>query len=152
MFDSRTPRVRSFNRLVSQTIGALQDHYLGRDRPLGEARLLFEIGTRGADVKDLRARLGLDSGYLSRLLRSLERQGFVVPHKAAHDKRVRRSKLTRSGLAELKELDRRSDQLAQSILDPLSESQRAHLINAMEQVERLLSASAAKFERVIKTV
>ena len=144
MFDSRTPRVRSFNRLVSQTIGALQDHYLGRDRPLGEARLLFEIGTRGADVKDLRARLGLDSGYLSRLLRSLERQGFVVPHKAAHDKRVRRSKLTRSGLAELKELDRRSDQLAQSILDPLSESQRAHLINAMEQVERLLSASAAK--------
>jgi len=52
MLDSRTPRVRSFNRLVSQTIGALQDHYLGRGRPLGEARLLFEIGTRGAGLTD----------------------------------------------------------------------------------------------------
>jgi len=63
-------RVRSFNRAVSQRIGALKDHFLDRDRPLGEARLLYEIGRAGAEVRDLRARLELDSGYVSRLLRS----------------------------------------------------------------------------------
>src|SRR5215510_14947101 len=70
-------RVRSFNRAVSQRIGALKDHFLDRDRPLGEARLLYEIGLAGAEVRDLRARLELDSGYVSRLLRSLERQQLV---------------------------------------------------------------------------
>ena len=57
--------VRSFNRLVTRQVGALNDRYLGR-RPLGEARVLFEIGSNGATPRDVRARLGLDSGYLSR--------------------------------------------------------------------------------------
>jgi DNA-binding MarR family transcriptional regulator len=69
-------QVRRFSRAVSQRIGALNDSFLDRGRPLGEARLLYEIGRKGADVRDLRARLGLDSGYLSRLLRSLERKGW----------------------------------------------------------------------------
>src|SRR5580693_9064424 len=142
MSDSSIARVRSFNRVVSQTIGALEDHYLGRDRPLGEARLLFEINKDGAEIKALRERLGLDSGYLSRLLRSLEMQGLVVCPQSAHDKRTRRAKLTRSGIAELKELDCRSDQLVQSMLNPLNDTQRTSLVNAMAQVERLLSASA----------
>src|SRR4051812_83507 len=51
-------QVRSFNRRVTQTIGALHDDYLGRDRPLGESRLLFEIGRHGATAAELRARLG----------------------------------------------------------------------------------------------
>src|SRR5690606_16800601 len=63
---------RAFNRIVTQRIGALDAHYLARDRPLGESRLLWEIGPEGCDVRALRTRLGLDSGYLSRLLRSLE--------------------------------------------------------------------------------
>ena len=81
-------RVRSFNRAVSQRIGALKDHFLDRDRPLGEARLLYEIGRAGAEVRDLRARLELDSGYVSRLLRSLERQRLVRAQAAANDGRV----------------------------------------------------------------
>ncbi len=142
MLDPRISHVRSFNRLVSQTIGALHDHYLGRDRPLAEARLLFEIGRNGADVKDLRARLGLDSGYLSRLLRSLEQQGLTTTPQTLHDKRIRHTALTSAGIAELEELDRRSDRLAQSMLDPLSETQQTSLIKAMVEVERLLSAAA----------
>src|SRR5260370_6846327 len=71
-------RVRSFNRIITQRIGALNDAFLSRDRPLGQARLLWEIGPDGADVRRLRSRLGLDSGYLSRLLRSLENDGLVV--------------------------------------------------------------------------
>src|SRR6516225_674632 len=66
-------QVRSFNRAVTQRIGALNDAFLSRGRPLGQARLLWEIGPAGSDVRLLRSRLDLDSGYLSRLLRSLER-------------------------------------------------------------------------------
>jgi hypothetical protein len=55
MHAEQVRRVRSFNRTVSQRIGALNDHFLGRGRPLGEARLLYEIGRTGADVRDLRA-------------------------------------------------------------------------------------------------
>jgi DNA-binding MarR family transcriptional regulator/GNAT superfamily N-acetyltransferase len=146
MKGSRIPRVRSFNRLVSQTVGALQDRYLGLDRPLAEARLIFEIGKDGAEVKNLRMRLGLDSGYLSRLLRSLERQGLVTTPVTSRDKRIRRTILTSGGLAELRELDRRSDGFAQSLLDPLTEAQQTSLIEAMGEVERLLSVSAVTLE------
>ena len=55
-------RVRSFNRAVTKAVGALDQSYLERGRPLGEARVLFEIGAEGADAKTLRARLGLDFG------------------------------------------------------------------------------------------
>jgi DNA-binding MarR family transcriptional regulator/GNAT superfamily N-acetyltransferase len=141
-------QVRSFNRTVSQTIGALHDHYLGRDRPLGESRLLFEIGEHGATASELRARLDLDSGYLSRLLRSLERHGLVTTLPTAADRRVRRAELTGTGRAELRSLNLDSDRLAQSILDPLNERQRAKLAEAMATVERLLTASAVHIEQV----
>jgi len=142
MADHRIAGVRSFNRRVSQTIGALHDHYLGRNRPLAEARLIFEIGRYGAEVRDLRARLGLDGGYLSRLLRSLEQQRLVSTPPTLHDKRIRKTRLTRVGLAELKELDRRSDRVAKSILARLNETQQVRLVTAMAEVERLLSAAA----------
>jgi len=141
-------QVRSFNRRVTQTIGALHDDYLGRDRPLGESRLLFEIGRHGATAAELRARLGLDSGYLSRLLRSLERQGLVATKADAEDKRVRRAQLTAAGRRELAVLNRGSDRLASSILAPLNDRQRNKLASAMAEVERLLSASAVQVDEV----
>src|SRR5881409_3480902 len=69
--------LRRFNRYFTRRIGVLDDHYLGQDRPLGEARLLFEIGDHGASLRELRGRLGLDAGYLSRMVRALEAQGLV---------------------------------------------------------------------------
>ena len=71
MAEAMVEQVRRFNRTVTARIGALDDHFLGRGRALGEARLLWEIGPDGCEVRLLRARLGLDSGYVSRLLRSL---------------------------------------------------------------------------------
>src|SRR4029079_8384763 len=71
-------QVRSFNRTVTQRIGVLQDEYLARGRPLGASRVLWEVGRPRVDVGALRALLDLDSGYLSRLLRSLEADGLVV--------------------------------------------------------------------------
>src|SRR3954454_3553882 len=78
-------RLRSFHRAVTGRVGALETEYLGRARPLGESRVLWEIGPRGIEVRDLRRRLGLDSGYVSRLLRSLEAQGLAVVEESAAD-------------------------------------------------------------------
>jgi DNA-binding MarR family transcriptional regulator/GNAT superfamily N-acetyltransferase len=139
---SMISQVRSFNRAVTQRIGALDDEYLARGRPLGQARLLWEIGQDGSDLRLLRSRLDLDSGYLSRLLRSLESDGLVVVEQSQADGRVRTARLTGRGLAERAELDRLSDDAAASMLGPLSEPQRARLITAMAEVERLLAASA----------
>lgn len=141
---SQIQQVRRFNRLVTRRIGVLTDDYLGRGRPLAESRLLFEVGRTGADVRDLRARLSLDSGYLSRLLRALEGQGLLATQPAPHDARVRRVTLTSRGRREVEALDRRSQTLATSLLAPLGEAQRGRLIAAMAEVERLLRASAAE--------
>jgi GNAT superfamily N-acetyltransferase/DNA-binding MarR family transcriptional regulator len=137
-------QVRRFNRTVTQRIGALNDAYLSRDRPLGQARLLWEIGPEGSDLWLLRSRLDLDSGYLSRLLRSLENDGLVAVEQSGTDGRVRTARLTARGLTERAVLDRRSDDLATSILGPLSPRQRARLVTAMAEVERLLVASAVQ--------
>ena len=137
-------QVRSFNRTVTQRAGALSDAFLSRGRPLGQARVLWEIGPAGRDVRLLRSRLDLDSGYLSRLLRALENDGLVAVEPSGADKRVRTARLTARGRAERAELDRRSDEVAASILQPLSARQRTRLVAAMAEVERLLAASTVQ--------
>jgi DNA-binding MarR family transcriptional regulator/predicted GNAT family N-acyltransferase len=132
--------VRSFNRLVTRQVGALNDRYLGR-RPLGESRVLFEIGPDGATPRDLRARLGLDSGYLSRMIRSLERDGLVEKRPNPADRRTTRLCLTRAGRSEMRDLDRISDELAASALAPLTDEQRARLLRAQAEVRHLLAIS-----------
>ena len=123
-------QVRSFNRTVTQRIGALNDRFLERDRPLGASRVLFEIGREGAGVRELRTRLELDSGYLSRLLRALERERLIELAPDPSDRRVRRARLTRAGEDECALLDRRSDRFAASLLGSLTEAQRERLIAA----------------------
>jgi DNA-binding MarR family transcriptional regulator/GNAT superfamily N-acetyltransferase len=141
MASAQIAQVRRFNRIAMERAGALSERFLGRGRPLGQARLLWEIGREGADVRDLRARLGLDSGYLSRLLRALERGGLVLVRPDVGDARVRRATLTPRGEREWDELEARSESLAASVLEPLSERQEGELVAAMETVERLLTAS-----------
>jgi DNA-binding MarR family transcriptional regulator/N-acetylglutamate synthase-like GNAT family acetyltransferase len=132
-------QIRSFNRLVTRQIGALNDRYLGH-RPLGESRVLFEIGTQGATPRDIRARLGLDSGYLARMLRALERDGLVTAEPGT-DRRTKRLALTAKGRAEMAELDRISDDLAAATLAPLTPDQRQRLLRAQAEVRRLLAIS-----------
>ncbi|MGY4767508.1 GNAT family N-acetyltransferase [Kribbella sp. CWNU-51] len=136
--------VRRFNRVVTQRVGALQEAYLARGRSLGLDRVLWEIGLDGCDVRSLRARLELDSGYLSRLLRSLESSGLVRVERSGGDGRVRIARLTKEGVAEREVLDRRSDELAVSILEPLSARQQERLVAAMDEVSRLLTASMVR--------
>ncbi|MBV9783430.1 MAG: GNAT family N-acetyltransferase [Acidisphaera sp.] len=135
-------QVRRFNRVVTWRIGALQNSYLHRGRPLGEARLIFETGQQGASVRALRTRLGLDSGYVSRLLRSLEGQGLLSVGKQRGDGRQRRVTLTSTGQAEFAAYEKLSDELAESILAPLGAKQRDRLVSAMAEIERLIRAAA----------
>ena len=144
MDEGQLQSVRRFNRLVTQRVGALEVDYLRRGRPLAEARLLFEIGADGADVRGLRSKLGLDSGYLSRLLQSLSAQELIAIAKGEEDSRRRRVSLTRKGSAERAAYDRLSDNLAASMLDPLDGSQQNRLLAAMGEVERLIRAASVK--------
>ena len=141
-------QVRQFNRTMTQRVGALEDRYLARARPLGEARLLWEIGPTGREVRELRSELGFDSGYLSRLLRALESAGLITVGADAADGRVRVARLTKLGRAERKLLDQRSDELVEQLLDPLTQQQRDRLVTAMTEVERLIRASAIRIEEV----
>lgn len=140
--------VRRFNRVVTQRVGALNDRFLSRDRPLALARLLWELGTEGAEVVMLRSRLGIDSGQMSRMLRALEADGLVTVTRSDADARVGVARLSERGLAERVLLDERSDQLAASILEPLGEAQRAELVEAMRTVARLVAASLVELREV----
>jgi DNA-binding MarR family transcriptional regulator/GNAT superfamily N-acetyltransferase len=148
MRDERIDQVRRFNRTVTQRVGALSDRFLARDRPLGESRVLWEIGTAGCEVRALRNRLDLDSGHTSRLLRSLEADGMVRVTPSPADRRVRVARLTPAGLAERALLDKRSDELAASMFAPLDGDQRERLVDAMRTVERLLTFAAVEIRPV----
>jgi DNA-binding MarR family transcriptional regulator len=142
MDSDQIEQVRRFNRLVTRRIGVLSDDYLSRGRPLGEARLIFEVGSAAAmDLGRLRSKLGLDSGYMSRLLRSLEAQEIVEVRPKASDGRAREVVLTVKGRKEFAAYDSRSAKLAQSMLSPLAESQRGRLVAAMIEVERHIRMS-----------
>jgi len=140
--------VRRFNRLVTLRAGALDDHFLGRARPLGASRVLYEIGSAGADLRDLRRRLSLDPGYISRLIAALEREGLVQIERAAEDRRVRTARLTPAGRREVREMDRRSDRAAAGLLEALPASERTRLVAAMDEVHRLLRLAGLRIERV----
>jgi DNA-binding MarR family transcriptional regulator len=141
-------RIRAFNRTLTRRLGVLNERYLGRNRPLVESRLLFEIGTQGVSIRELRTRLGLDSGFSSRLLRSLERKKLLRTERAESDGRVRIARLTRSGLAEVEWLNSLSDELARSMLAPLSPDQAQRLVAAMSEVDRLVRATSVEFAAV----
>lgn len=140
--------VRRFNRVVTKRAGALEASFLGRDRPLGESRVLWEVGPHGAQLRELRDRLELDSGYLSRLVHALAAKGLLEVEPDQDDERVRRARLTDAGRAEVTETDRRADRVAVGILEPLSPAQRERLVAAMDEVHRLLRFAGVTIERV----
>ena len=154
MADEQTAVLRRFNRTYTQRIGALDESFLGTGRPLGPSRLLFEIGSSdgtGATVRELRDRLGLDSGYLSRLLRALEADDLVVVRPDPDDRRRRRVTLSRRGRTAWRRLDERSEDLAERLVAPLSERQRERLTEALATADRLVRAATVRLEETAPT-
>ncbi len=147
-----TASLRRFTRSYSQRIGALDESFLGLGLPLGSARLLFEIGAEEAPtVQRLRARLGLDSGYLSRLLRSLEERDLVAVEPDPADRRRRLVRLTARGRRTRRRLDARSEELAARLVAPLSDRQRERLGEARATADLLVRAATVELETVDPT-
>ena len=116
--------------------------------PLAAARLVFEIGPTGTTVRELRDRLGLDSGYLSRLLRNLQDRGEVVVEPDPDDMRRRRVSLTSKGSSTYRRLDDRSERVAEEILQALSDRQRNRLTAALATADLLVRAATIQLRRV----
>ena len=138
-------RARSFNRLVTRHVGALTDRHLGR-RPLAELRVLFEIGAEGATPRDIRVRLGLDSGYVSRMIGALKRDGLIAAEPDPADRRTSRLRVTAAGRAEMRELDRLTDEQVAATFATLSDEQQARLVRAQAEVRRLLALALVSIE------
>jgi DNA-binding MarR family transcriptional regulator/GNAT superfamily N-acetyltransferase len=143
-----TEVLRRFNRAWSQRVGLLEESYLGQGRSLGASRLLFEMGRDGAGVLDLRRRLGLDSGYLSRLLRGLEEERLVDVRPDPADQRRRVVVPTAKGRRAIERLEARSEDRARALVDPLGDSQRRRLADALGTAERLIRAATCTVEPV----
>ena len=138
---SATEVLRRFNRTYTLRIGALDESFLGLGLPLGASRLVFEIGEDGATVRDLRVRLGLDSGQLARQLRRLEDDGLVRVAPDPDDRRRRTVRLTEKGRAFRTRLDDRSEQLAEQLVAPLTGRQRERLTEALATADLLVRAA-----------
>jgi len=125
-------RVRRFNRAVTAEVGALDTSFLGRGRPLGAARVLNSIGQGQSDVAAIRDYLGLDSGLMSRLLRSLEEEGLVDTISNPQDARRRIATLTETGRSEFQAYETLSNAQAKAFLS--RHSQPEELLRAMDIV------------------
>lgn len=147
-----TAVLRRFNRTYTQRIGALEESFLGTGRPLAVSRLLFEIGAAdpdaGVTVRDLRERLDLDSGHLSRMLRRLEAEGLVSTRPDPADQRRRVVLLTDAGRTARQELDDRSEELAARIVAPLTDRQRERLAEALSTADLLVRAATVRLREV----
>lgn len=148
MVDDPVATLRRFNRSWSQRVGVLDESFLGSGRPLGPSRLLFELRGGGTSVRELRERMDLDSGYLSRLLRQLEGEGLISVTPDPADARRRIATLTTSGVAAQQDLDDRSDVLAHGLVDALSERQRLRLAECLDQADRLVRAATVSLDLV----
>lgn len=130
-------RVRRFNRAVTSAVGALDTSFLGRGRPLGAARVLNAIGQGRSDVGEVRDDLGLDSGLMSRLLRSLEDEGLIETQAHEDDARRRVASLTRAGKREFAAYEALSNTQAESFL--ARNAQREVLLAAMDLIASALT-------------
>jgi DNA-binding MarR family transcriptional regulator/GNAT superfamily N-acetyltransferase len=139
----RVETVRAFNRFYTQRIGVLEDGYLDSDFSLAQVRVLYELAHRDRPTASEIARdLGLDAGYLSRILRGFERAG-LIEKQAAPDARQRLLSLTARGREVFAPLDTASQQQIAALLTTLSPSQQHRLVQSMEHVMGALGGSIA---------
>jgi DNA-binding MarR family transcriptional regulator/GNAT superfamily N-acetyltransferase len=137
--------VRSFNRFYTRVIGVLAEGLLHTPYSLTEARLIFEVAQDDpAEVVDLRRRLDLDGGYLSRLLTQLEAAGVLTRTRSSTDGRRQVVSLTPAGRAAAHDLDKRSADEVSTLLDALESGQRRRLLGAMAAIESLLGGGGAR--------
>ncbi len=145
----RTAAVRAFNRFITRRFGVLERGFLGTNHSLTEARLLYELAQRPeTETAGLRDAVGLDSGYLSRLLARLEKDGLVTRRRSPGDARRQVVALTAKGRGAWLTLDARSAAQAGELLDSLPDGDQRRLVGAMETV-RVLTSGAPRDRTVV---
>jgi DNA-binding MarR family transcriptional regulator/GNAT superfamily N-acetyltransferase len=132
-------RVREFNRFYTRVIGVLEAGVLGTPYSLTEARVLFELAHREEmGVSELRGVLGIDAGYLSRILRRFSADGLLVREAAQDDGRRQVVRLTAQGRAAYGRIDDGQVSATERLLEPLDEDGRGQLVAAMDCIRRAL--------------
>jgi DNA-binding MarR family transcriptional regulator/GNAT superfamily N-acetyltransferase len=136
--------VRRFNRFYTRRIGVLEEGLLASPFTLTQARILFELGTRQTtSAGELIDALGLDAGYLSRILQGFAQKRLVARERSIEDGRRAHLSLTAKGRRAFGELDRRSRVSTGEMVSPLSPAQRKRLLGAMEALQETLSETEA---------
>jgi DNA-binding MarR family transcriptional regulator/GNAT superfamily N-acetyltransferase len=141
----RTAAVRRFNRFYTRQIGVLRKNYLDSPYSLGEMRVLYELAHGGATTaSDIGRALDLDAGYLSRVLRSFEKRGFISRKTSRADARQSNIALTARGAKAFAPFEKRSQEFVGGMLGKLKPDEQARLVAAMESIEALLAGEPAK--------
>jgi len=137
--------VRRFNRFYTSKIGVLEKDYLGTRHSVTEARVIYELSLRGAcTASDVARFLEVDAGYLSRLLKSLERSAVISRSQSSADRRESIIRLTGKGQCEAALVDQRSQEIIGRVITGLTPAERLRLVHALNVVERLLGATPAR--------
>lgn len=142
----RADTVRRFNRFYTRQIGVLQEHLLQTEFSLTEMRILYELGHR-ADLTsaDLCQALGLNAGYLSRIISGFEKKGLIAKSRSATDARALQLQITAAGKAMLGPLEEASRDEVIAMLQRLPEPQQEQLIEAMTRVQVLLGEGTSSW-------
>ncbi|MGH7012972.1 MAG: bifunctional helix-turn-helix transcriptional regulator/GNAT family N-acetyltransferase [Stellaceae bacterium] len=147
----RVAAMRHFNRFYTRRIGVLSERLLGGPFSLPEVRVLFELAhRRSLTATAIGETLGLDAGYLSRMLKAFERRGYVARTRSPHDGRQRHLALTAAGRRAFAPVDARSQRDVGAMLRPLAEAQRRQLTEAMDTIERLLGCAASELPVTVR--
>ena len=142
--DPLVEAVRGFNRFYTRRIGVLDEGHLKSRFSLAEARVLYELAHRDRPAaSELARELGLDAGYLSRILRGFRGRGLVTRMRSPEDGRQSRLALTRKGRQTFAPLDRRAGEAVTEMLEPLTKEERARLASAIETIRGLLEPGTA---------
>lgn len=140
--DRHVAAVRSFNRFYTRQIGALDRGYLRSPYSLAEARVLYELATRAErpTATDLSRELGLDAGYLSRILRGFEKRRMLTRATARHDGRQSILSLSKKGRREFAKLDKRTSEQIRELVGTLPPAKKRDAIGAMQTIEAAFGA------------
>src|ERR1700710_2921928 len=140
--DDQIAAVRAFNRFYTRKLGVLDQQLLKSPFSLSEARVLYELATcENLAAKEIGIELGLDPGYLSRIIQNFDDNGLITRKALPSDRRQYRLSLAAKGRQAVAKLDRRSDDDVRAVLAAVPTGAGARLTGAMATIERLLVAS-----------
>ncbi len=141
-------RIRGFNRLYTRQLGLLDQGLLGSEFTLTEARVLYELANHGeTTATEIARELGIDLGYLSRLIKKFNRRRFIKRTRSRTDARQSRLQLTGKGRMAFDPLDRAARSQIAALIGPMTREQRCELLAAMQSIRRLLQPDSEPHRR-----